>query len=221
MFYNARAYEIQENRKAASQPVDALVYPRFSGMPTFMRLPHVPQAAELDLALIGIPFDGGTTYRPGARFGPRNIRVQSAMIRPWNPVLKLNPFEKWRIGDFGDLSINPLSIEDTYRRITEQLGDVLRAGARTGLRRRRSFHSAAHPARHSQALRSGGLHPARCPRRHMERILRQSAFARHAGEVCHRGRTDRERARAAGRTCAGRSIPKTILISPASTASGL
>ncbi len=81
--------------------------------------------------MIGIPFDGGTTYRPGPRFGPRNIRVQSAMIRPWNPVLKSNPFEKWRIGDFGDLSINPLSIEDTYRRITDQLGDVLRAGART------------------------------------------------------------------------------------------
>ena len=54
-----------------------------------------------------------------------HIRVQSAMIRPWNPVLKINPFEKWRIADYGDLSINPLSIEDTYSRITEQLGDVL------------------------------------------------------------------------------------------------
>jgi agmatinase len=111
-------------------PVDALVYPRFSGVPTFMRLPHIPQAAELDLALIGVPFDGGTTYRPGPRFGPRNVRVQSAMIRPWNPVLKINPFEKWRIADFGDLSINPLSIDDTYERITEQLANVLRAGAR-------------------------------------------------------------------------------------------
>ena len=75
-------------------PVDALVYPRFSGVPTFMRLPHIPRAAELDLALIGIPFDGGTTYRPGARFGPRNIRVQSAMIRPWNPVLKTQSVRK-------------------------------------------------------------------------------------------------------------------------------
>jgi agmatinase len=113
------------------KPVDALVYPRFSGVPTFMRLPYIPHAEELDLALIGIPFDGGTTYRPGPRFGPRNIRVQSAMIRPWNPVLKVNPFEKWRIGDFGDLSINPLSIEDTYKRITEQLMAVLQSGART------------------------------------------------------------------------------------------
>ncbi|HZQ68446.1 MAG TPA: agmatinase [Terriglobales bacterium] len=112
------------------QPVDALIYPRFSGIPTFMRLPHISDPKELDIALIGVPFDSGTTYRPGPRFGPRNIRVQSAMIRPWNPVLKINPFEKWRIADFGDLSINPLSIEDTYGRITKQLGDVLDAGAR-------------------------------------------------------------------------------------------
>ena len=96
-----------------------------------MRLPHVTDPSELDVALIGIPFDGGTTYRPGPRFGPRNVRMQSAMIRPWNPVLKVDPFEKLRVGDFGDLSINPLSIEDTYRRITEQLGEVLRADART------------------------------------------------------------------------------------------
>src|ERR1700686_3150939 len=70
-----------KSRKAAKphpMPVDALVYPRFSGVPTFMRLPYIPRAADLDLALIGVPFDGGTTYRPGARFGPRNIRVQSA-----------------------------------------------------------------------------------------------------------------------------------------------
>ena len=116
-------------------PVDALVYPRFSGVPTFMRLPHIPQAAELDLALIGVPFDGGTTYRPGARFGPRNIRMQSAMIRPWNPVLKLNPFEKWRIGDFGDLSINPLSITSPAYRANADFRSIrsrYRHGRRTG-----------------------------------------------------------------------------------------
>jgi len=116
---------------AHPRPVDALVYPRFSGIATFMRLPHVPRAADLDIALIGIPYDGGTTYRPGPRFGPRHVREQSAIIRPWNPVLNLNPFEKKRIADFGDLSINPLSIEDTFHRITEQLNDVLSAGART------------------------------------------------------------------------------------------
>jgi len=112
------------------EPVDALVYPRFSGITTFMRLPHVPRAQELDIALIGIPFDGGTTYRSGARFGPRSVREQSAMIRPWNPVLNVNPFAQWRIADYGDLSINPLSLDDTYDRITNQLNQVADAGAR-------------------------------------------------------------------------------------------
>src|SRR5580693_4327143 len=112
------------------QPVDALVHPRFSGIATFMRLPHVPRAQELDIALIGITFDGGTTYRSGPRFGPRHVREQSAIIRPWNPVLHVNPFANWRIADYGDLSINPLSLDDTYDRITKQLSKVADAGAR-------------------------------------------------------------------------------------------
>jgi agmatinase len=121
----------KKTSKPNPQPVDALVYPRFSGIATFMRLPHVPRAGELDIAIIGIPYDGGTTYRPGPRFGPRHVREQSAIIRPWNPALNLNPFEKFRIADYGDLSINPLSIDDTFQRITSQLDDVLKAGART------------------------------------------------------------------------------------------
>src|SRR5207253_4252107 len=112
-------------------PVDALVSPRFSGVATFMRLPQVSRADELDIALIGIPYDGGTTYRPGPRFGPRRVREQSAIIRPWNPALNINPFERFRIADYGDLSINPLSIEDSFQRITAQLDDVLKADART------------------------------------------------------------------------------------------
>jgi agmatinase len=112
------------------QPVDALQYPRFSGICTFMRLPHIPQAEELDVALAGIPFDGGTTYRPGPRFGPRHVRQQSAIIRPWNPVLDVNPFEKYRVADYGDFSVNPLSIEDSFARVQKQAEQVLDAGAR-------------------------------------------------------------------------------------------
>jgi guanidinopropionase len=121
----ARAYKLPH-----PQPVDALAYARFTGVPTFMRLPHIADPAELDIALVGVPFDGGTTYRPGPRFGPRNIRAQSAIIRPWNPVLRVNPFEKYRIADFGDLPVNPLSIEDTFRRIENGLAPILDAGAR-------------------------------------------------------------------------------------------
>ena len=113
------------------QPTDALEYARFTGISTFMRLPHIPQPEELEIALIGVPFDGGTTYRPGPRFGPRHVRAQSAIIRPWNPALHLNPFTKHRVADFGDLPVNPLSIEDTFRRIEQGIATVLDAGART------------------------------------------------------------------------------------------
>ena len=112
------------------QPVDALVHARSGGIATFMRLPHITEPEELEIALLGIPFDGGTTYRPGARFGPRQVRQQSAIIRPWNPVLNVDPFTKYRIADYGDLSVNPLSIEDTFRRVEEQMKPLLDAGAR-------------------------------------------------------------------------------------------
>jgi agmatinase len=112
------------------QPTDALTYARFTGISTFLRLPHITQPEELEIAIIGVPFDGGTTYRPGPRFGPRHVRAQSAIIRPWNPILKLNPFTEHRVADFGDLPVNPLSIEDTFRRIEQGITPVLDAGAR-------------------------------------------------------------------------------------------
>jgi agmatinase len=112
------------------EPVDALVHARSGGIATFMRLPHIADPKELEVALVGIPFDGGTTYRPGTRFGPRHIREQSVLIRPWHPVLKVNPFRRWRVADGGDFSVNPLSIEDTFRRIEEQMEPLLDAGVR-------------------------------------------------------------------------------------------
>ncbi|HXH10421.1 MAG TPA: agmatinase [Alphaproteobacteria bacterium] len=112
------------------QPTDALVSPRFADIPTFMRLPHVPDPRELDIALVGVPFDGGTTYRAGARLGPRHIRVQSALIRPYHPTLRINPFERYRIADYGDISVNPLSIEDSFRRIEVAIDELLVHGVR-------------------------------------------------------------------------------------------
>jgi len=112
------------------EPLDALVHARSGGIATFMRLPHIPQPEELDVALLGIPFDGGTTYRPGPRFGPRQVRQQSALIRPWNPILRLNPFTKYRVADFGDFSVNPLSIEDTFARVEKQMLPLMNAGTR-------------------------------------------------------------------------------------------
>src|SRR5260370_26387280 len=111
-------------------PLDALEYARPGGISTFMRLPHISDPEELDIALVGIPYDGGTTYRPGARFGPRQVRHQSGLIRPWNPVLQINPFAKYRIADFGDFPVNPLSIEDTFRRVHEHMEPLMQAGLR-------------------------------------------------------------------------------------------
>ena len=112
------------------EPTDALTYARFTGVPTFMRLPQISDPEELEVALVGVPFDGGTTYRPGPRFGPRHIREQSAIIRPWNPVLKVNPFAARRTADFGDLPVNPLSIEDTFRRIERGIEPLLQREVR-------------------------------------------------------------------------------------------
>jgi len=111
------------------QPINALENTRFAGIPTFMRLPHIPDAKRLDVALIGVPFDGGTSYRPGPRFGPRHVRQQSAIIRPYHPVLDVSPFDLLRVADYGDLAVNPLSIEDTLQRIEAGLKTVLDQGA--------------------------------------------------------------------------------------------
>src|SRR5919109_149696 len=112
------------------QPLDALIHPRFAAIPTFMRLPHVPDPKALDIALVGVPFDGGTTYRAGSRLGPRHIRVQSALIRPYHPNLKVNPFDRHRIADYGDIPVNPLSIQDTFQRIEVAIDELLAHGVR-------------------------------------------------------------------------------------------
>jgi agmatinase len=110
------------------QPRDAFSSPRFAQISTFMRLPHHRAAADLDVALIGIPFDGGTSYRSGARFGPREIRSQSSMIRPFNPVLRVSPFEALRIADYGDIDISPVSIERTNAIVEQEIAAILEAG---------------------------------------------------------------------------------------------
>src|SRR5258708_16081240 len=74
------------------EPVDALVYARFTGISTFIRLPHTSVPEELDVALIGEPFDVATTYRPGPLFAPRHVHAQPAINLPWNPDLHLNPY---------------------------------------------------------------------------------------------------------------------------------
>jgi len=108
------------------QPPDHTVTPRFMGIPTFMRVPYVADATELDIAMIGVPFDGGVTNRPGARHGPRQVRDMSSLIRRVHHVTDVNPFELCKVGDAGDTPVNPMNlmkslqlIEDFYTPLAE------------------------------------------------------------------------------------------------------
>ena len=109
------------------QPADAFVSPRFGQIATFMRLPHSRELGAFDVALLGIPYDGGTSYRAGARFGPREIRSQSAMIRPYSHPLHVAPFERLRVADYGDIDVVPISIERTFEVVEREIARLLAA----------------------------------------------------------------------------------------------
>lgn len=112
-----------------NQPVDAAEVPRFAGQATFMRLPAVSSAEGLDIALVGIPWDGGTTNRAGARHGPREIRSQSSLMRKVHHVSRIAPFDLANIADVGDLSVNPIDLTDGLRRIEAGMDEIVKAGA--------------------------------------------------------------------------------------------
>jgi len=110
-----------------NQPVSGFEVPRYGGMPTFMRLPYTTDAGDVDIALTGIPWDGGTTNRAGARHGPREIRNQSSLIRSVHPVTMRSPYDICNIADLGDCSVNPIDLLDALERITNfyrQLSDA-------------------------------------------------------------------------------------------------
>ncbi|HUT72722.1 MAG TPA: agmatinase [Desulfatiglandales bacterium] len=106
------------------EPIDAMVSPRYSGIATFFRLPHITDLEKIDIAILGVPFDGCSAYRTGCRMAPREIRHMSAGVRPYNDALKVNPYKRHRIADYGDLSTDPFSIKESFKRIESGI-DVL------------------------------------------------------------------------------------------------
>lgn len=110
------------------RPRDATDSPRFAQLPTFMRLPLRDDLGALDVAIVGVPFDGGVSNRPGPRFAPNAVRAESVLCRPYNPDVRVNPYDHLRIADTGDVDTNPISLEDSYRRIREHLARVVAAG---------------------------------------------------------------------------------------------
>ena len=112
-------------------PPDALTTPRYGGVRTFARCPHVEDAEGVDVAVLGIPFDTATTNRPGARFGPEAIRSASIALRPYNPVQKAQVFGRLSVADLGDVPVTPGNAEKTVAQIAEGLEPIVRSGART------------------------------------------------------------------------------------------
>nr|MCU0817608.1 arginase family protein [Cypionkella sp.] len=115
-------------------PVSGFDLPRFAGVPTFMRLPHVPPGhprfAEVQIGLIGAPWDGGTTNRPGPRHGPRALRDASTMMRAQNGVTGVRPFEAAACADLGDVPPNPADLMDSLARMERFYTEVRAAGIR-------------------------------------------------------------------------------------------
>ncbi len=109
------------------RPLDAQVIPRFAGVRTFMRAPHVTDLDGVDAAVFGIPFDTATSFRTGPRFGPEAIRSASALLRPYNPVQEVNLVEALSIVDYGDLPVSPGDTERTYAQVEEAMQPLANA----------------------------------------------------------------------------------------------
>ncbi len=108
-------------------PVDSTRVSRFTGPATFARLPRIDEVSDVDVAVVGVPFDAGVSYRPGARFGPSHVRESSRLLRPYNPAADVAPFAHQQVVDAGDVAVNPFDIQAAI--------DQVEAGARALLER--------------------------------------------------------------------------------------
>jgi agmatinase len=110
-------------------PADGTKIPRYAGAATFARLPRIDEVASYDVAVLGAPFDGGVSYRPGARFGPSAIRQASRNLRPaFNPELNIAPFRVLQAVDAGDVPCNPFNIDEALRQIDEEASAIIADG---------------------------------------------------------------------------------------------
>lgn len=110
------------------RPLDAMVAPRFTGVGSFMRLPQVNDMAEVDAAIVGIPFDTGVSYRIGGRFGPAAIREASRLLRPYHVEQDIEIFDHLSVVDAGDLAVVPGNIQASYQVVVDGLRPILDAG---------------------------------------------------------------------------------------------
>jgi agmatinase len=110
------------------RPEDSSKTARFIGIPTFARLPYVRTLTDVDLAIVGTPFDTGVTFRTGGRFGPNSVRAASVLLRPYNPNLDVKPFDVLSCVDYGDVPIVPGFIDRSYEAIEQTVAPIVEAG---------------------------------------------------------------------------------------------
>ena len=111
-------------------PIDASKVPRYAGIATFARLPRLEEVGKADVAIVGIPFDSGVSYRPGARFGPSHVRESSRLLRPYNPATDVSPFAEQQVADAGDIAVNPFIISEAVDTIEAEAAKLLATGAK-------------------------------------------------------------------------------------------
>lgn len=111
-------------------PADASKTPRYAGLSTFARLPRVEDVPSTDIAVVGIPFDTGVSFRPGARFGPEHVRASSRLLRPYNPAQDFSGWEAVQVADAGDIAVNPFDISAAVQRIAEAAGELGESASR-------------------------------------------------------------------------------------------
>jgi agmatinase len=136
-------------------PLDALRHPRYAGIRTFARLPSLDDVGRADIAILGAPFDGGASFRPGARFGPAAIREAAVLLRPYNEPLDVSPFAELQVADAGDAGPNPLDIVEAHAAIEARAAELHSSGTRVlGLG---GDHSVALPLMRAAAAAHGPL----------------------------------------------------------------
>jgi agmatinase len=110
--------------------VDATQMPRYGGIATFAHLPQINEVSDVDVAIVGVPFDTGVSYRPGARFGPNHVRESSRLLRPYNPAANVSPFATQQVVDAGDIAANPFDIEEAISSIHKSYDQLLERAKR-------------------------------------------------------------------------------------------
>ncbi|GAA1347880.1 agmatinase [Arthrobacter roseus] len=120
--------EIRVTENGNVGPIDSSRIPRYAGAATFARLPRLDQVEHADIAVVGVPFDTGVSYRPGARFGANHVRESSRLLRPYNPAQDVSPFANVQVADAGDMAVNPFNINEAIEEVQQNALDLTAKG---------------------------------------------------------------------------------------------